>query len=107
MVSLLNEIPGVNCPMPGGAFYAVAQLPVDDADVFCQWMLEHFSHGGATVMMAPASGFYATEGKGKNEVRIAYVLNETDLRKAIECLKVGLKQYQLLNETSKMKTELV
>jgi aspartate aminotransferase len=93
MVSLLNQIPGVFCPTPGGAFYAVAQLPIDDADAFCQWMLEHFSYNGATVMMAPATGFYATKGSGKNEVRIAYVLNTDDLTNAIECLREGLKAY--------------
>ncbi|MCW3128417.1 MAG: aspartate aminotransferase [Bacteroidetes bacterium] len=94
MVSLLNQIPGVKCPTPGGAFYAVAQLPVDDADAFCQWMLESFSYQGATVMMAPASGFYSTKGSGKNEVRIAYVLNGDDLTKAMECLGEGLKEYK-------------
>jgi aspartate aminotransferase len=94
MVSLLNQIPGVKCPTPGGAFYAVAQLPVEDADAFCQWMLESFSYQGATVMMAPASGFYSTKGSGKNEVRIAYVLNGDDLTKAMECLGEGLKEYK-------------
>ena len=93
MVKLLNEIPGVKCSLPGGAFYVVAQLPVPDTDIFCQWMLESFSYEGATVMMAPASGFYATPGAGKNEVRIVYVLNGDDLTKAIECLKEGLGQY--------------
>ena len=107
MVRLLNEIPGVYCPTPGGAFYAVAQLPVADTDLFCQWMLEEFSYDGATVMMAPASGFYATEGTGKNEVRIAYVLNENDLTKSIECLKEGLTQYNLLKQSVKEKIELV
>lgn len=107
MVKLLNEIPGVKCPMPGGAFYAVAQLPVPDTDEFCQWMLERFSYDGATVMMAPASGFYATPGMGKNEVRIAYVLNESDLTNAIDCLREGLKQYQVYRGSSKMKTILV
>jgi aspartate aminotransferase len=101
LVSLLNKIPGVNCPTPGGAFYAVAQLPVDDADAFCQWMLESFSYQGATVMMAPASGFYSTKGSGKNEVRIAYVLNEGDLTKAMECLSEGLKEYKSKHITSK------
>lgn len=95
MVSLLNQIPGVKCPTPGGAFYAVAQLPVEDADAFCQWMLESFSYQGATVMMAPASGFYSTKGSGKNEVRIAYVLNDDDLTKAMECLVEGLKEYKV------------
>lgn len=93
MVELLNKIPGVHCPNPGGAFYAVAQLPVANTDAFCQWMLEEFSYEGATVMMAPASGFYATNGSGKNQVRIAYVLNTADLTGAIKCLEEGLKAY--------------
>ena len=93
MVDLLNQIPGVSCPNPGGAFYAVASLPVKDTDAFCQWMLEEFSYEGATVMMAPASGFYSTTGSGKNQVRIAYVLNTDDLAAAIKCLAEGLKVY--------------
>lgn len=93
MVELLNKIPGVVCPNPGGAFYAVASLPVKDTDVFCQWMLESFSYKNSTVMMAPASGFYSTSGSGKNQVRIAYVLNTEDLKAAIECLEAGLKEY--------------
>jgi aspartate aminotransferase len=93
MIGLLNGIPGVKCPVPGGAFYAVAQLPVDDADDFCQWMLSEFEYNNQTVMMAPASGFYATPGLGKNEVRIAYVLKEESLRNAIECLAKGLEAY--------------
>ncbi len=93
LVNELNKIPGVHCPMPGGAFYCIAKLPVDDTDVFCQWLLESFSHQGQTVMMAPASGFYSGAGKGKDEVRLAYVLKKEDLEKAIECLKEGLKQY--------------
>lgn len=107
VIRLLNEIPGVKCPTPGGAFYAVAHLPVSDTDAFCQWMLESFSYEGATVMMAPASGFYATANTGKSEVRIAYVLNETDLTNAMGCLKEGLKQYQTQIESSKLKTQLV
>jgi aspartate aminotransferase len=93
MVSLLNQIPGVFCPNPGGAFYAVASLPVKDTDDFCQWMLENFAYNNSTVMMAPASGFYSTKGGGKNEVRIAYVLNTADLQSAIKCLEEGLKEY--------------
>lgn len=92
-VELLSKIPGVICPNPGGAFYTVVQLPVEDADEFCQWMLSDFEYENQTVMMAPASGFYATKGLGKNEVRIAYVLNEDSLRKAMECLRLGLKEY--------------
>lgn len=93
LVAGLNAIPGVYCPNPGGAFYVVARLPIDDADRFCQWMLEEFSHENQTVMMAPASGFYSSPGAGKNEVRIAYVLNTEDLKKALTCLKIGLEQY--------------
>ncbi len=94
LVNGLNEIPGVKCPMPKGAFYCIAQLPIENAEHFCQWMLEDFSHNDQTIMMAPAAGFYSTKGLGKNQVRIAYVLNEADLKKALECLKVGLEQYQ-------------
>ena len=75
LVKRLSEMPGVVCPNPGGAFYAMAKLPVPDADVFCQWLLESFSFRGETVMLAPASGFYGTPGLGLNEVRLAYVLN--------------------------------
>ncbi len=93
LVDGLNSIEGVFCPKPGGAFYAVAQLPVSDSDKFCQWMLEEFEFEGETVMMAPASGFYSTPGKGKNEVRLAYVLEKDKLRKAVRCLAEGLKAY--------------
>jgi aspartate aminotransferase len=93
VVEGLNKIPGVYCPNPGGAFYAVVRLPIDNCDVFCQWLLESFSHNNQTVMLAPATGFYATPGKGLNEVRLAYVLNTEDLAKAIECLAVALEQY--------------
>ncbi|GDX48802.1 aminotransferase [Bacteroidota bacterium] len=78
MVALLNQIDGVYCPTPGGAFYTIARLPIDDCDKFCQWLLESFSYHNETVMLAPATGFYSTKGLGKNEVRIAYVLNQTD-----------------------------
>jgi aspartate aminotransferase len=93
VVEMLNEIPGVICPNPGGAFYCVAQLPVEDADHFCQWMLEAFNHEGATVMMAPASGFYSHPDNGKNQVRIAYVLTREDLKKAMVALRKGLEVY--------------
>ncbi|MCO5260180.1 MAG: pyridoxal phosphate-dependent aminotransferase [Crocinitomicaceae bacterium] len=89
----LNSIPGVFCPKPSGAFYCVAKLPVDDADKFCQWLLEEFEYEGQTVMMAPASGFYSTKGVGKDQVRLAYVLNKESLKNAITCLKVALEQY--------------
>lgn len=94
LVNRLNAMPGVTCPMPGGAFYAIAKLPVDDAEQFCQWLLEHFSYNGATVMMAPAAGFYATPGKGKSEVRLAYVLNTEAINSAMDCLEVALKEYK-------------
>ena len=93
LVSRLNKMEGVFCPNPGGAFYAMASLPVDDADTFCQWLLESFSHESQTVMLAPASGFYGTPGLGKNEVRLAYVLNKTDIGKAMDCLEAALKVY--------------
>lgn len=94
LVDGLNSIPGVRCPKPQGAFYCIAELPIDDSDKFCQWMLESFSHENQTVMMAPATGFYATPGSGKNQVRLAYVLNENDLKASVECLKVALEQYK-------------
>ena len=90
LVQGLNEIPGVKCPKPGGAFYCIAELPIDDSDLFCQWLLESFSVNGDTIMLAPGSGFYITPGLGKKEVRIAYVLNEEDLRKAVNILKEAL-----------------
>jgi aspartate aminotransferase len=93
IVGALNKMDGVYCPNPGGAFYVVAKLPIDDADKFCQWMLESFSHNNATVMMAPATGFYSTPGAGINEVRLAYVLNNNDLDKAMLCLEEGLRVY--------------
>lgn len=93
MVALLNQIDVVYCPTPGGAFYTIARLPIDDCDKFCQWLLESFSYHNETVMLAPATGFYSTKGLGKNEVRIAYVLNQTDLTHAIKCLQEALKVY--------------
>lgn len=93
MVNLLNNMPGVFCPNPGGAFYAIAKLPIDDADKFCQWLLEDFSLDKQTVMLAPATGFYGTPGLGKNEVRLAYVLNKTDLNAAMDCLGKALEVY--------------
>jgi len=92
-IRALNEIEGVFSPMPMGAFYSMVRLPIDDSDRFCQWMLEEFEYEGATVMMAPASGFYFTEGAGKNEVRVAYVLNKEDLKASIVCLREALKVY--------------
>lgn len=93
LVKRLNNMPGVFCPNPGGAFYAIARLPIDDSDVFCQWLLESFHYKGQTLMMAPASGFYNTPGKGKNEVRLAYVINNDDINKAMDCLEEALKVY--------------
>jgi len=93
LVNRLNNMEGVFCPNPGGAFYVVAKFPIDDADKFCQWMLEVFDYDGETVMLAPATGFYSTEGSGKNEVRMAYVLNISDLNRAMDCLEIALKQY--------------
>lgn len=93
LVNGLNNIDGVFCPNPGGAFYVVAKLPIDNADKFCQWMLEKFDYNNETVMMAPATGFYSTPGAGQNEVRLAYVLNQDDLKKALVCLEEGLKAY--------------
>lgn len=88
-----NRIPGVYSPIPMGAFYTVAKLPVDDSEKFCRWCLEEFNYENETVMMAPASGFYTTPGAGRNQVRIAYVLNKEDLRKALIVLRKALEQY--------------
>ena len=93
MVSRLNKMKGVYCPNPGGAFYAIASLPIDDCDKFCQWLLEDFSWNGQTVMLAPATGFYGTPGLGKNEVRLAYVLNLEALNAAMDCLEEALGTY--------------
>jgi len=103
MVEALNKIPGVVCPLPKGAFYSIVKLPVDDAEKFAQWLLEEFDYNGQTVMLAPASGFYHTPGLGKNEVRIAYVLKISDLKKAIEVLSVALRSYpgNTLNTSNK------
>lgn len=89
----LNAIEGVFCPKPSGAFYCVAKFPVDNAEKFCQWLLEEFEYEGATVMMAPANGFYSTPGAGEQEARIAYVLNQDSLKKAVKCLEEALKVY--------------
>ena len=97
----LNAIEGVKCPTPGGAFYAVAELPVKNAEKFCQWLLEDFEYNNQTVMIAPAAGFYATKGLGEREVRIAYVLNKEALQNALECLEQALKVYP---ETIKTET---
>lgn len=93
LVNGLNSIEGVTCPKPSGAFYCVAQLPVKDADDFCQWILSEFSYKGKTVMMAPCSGFYSTDGLGKNEVRLAYVLEQHLLKDAVEVLAAAITEY--------------
>lgn len=93
LVNALNNMEGVYCPNPGGAFYVVARLPIDNADKFCQWILESFSYKNQTVMMAPATGFYSTPGAGENEVRLAYVLNNQDIENAMICLEEALKVY--------------
>lgn len=93
VIEELNKIEGVFAPKPKGAFYSVIKLPVESAEDFCQWLLQDFDYNGETVMLAPASGFYATEGLGKDEARIAYVLNIGDLRKAVKCLEEALKVY--------------
>ena len=93
LVARLNAIPGVFCPNPGGAFYAIARLPINDSDQFCQWLLEDFAFEGKTIMLAPATGFYGTPGLGKDEVRLAYVLNKTDINAAMDCLEKALAIY--------------
>ena len=93
LIDGLNKIPGCYSPIPMGAFYTVVSLPVDDADKFCEWCLSDFEYEGQTVFMAPASGFYTTEGVGRNEVRVAYVLNKEDLSKALKVLAEALKAY--------------
>ena len=93
IVNRLNKIPGVFCPNPGGAFYAMAKLPIDDSDTFCQWLLESFNYNNQTVMLAPATGFYGTPGLGKQEVRLAYVLNTTAINAAMDCLEKALEVY--------------
>ncbi len=93
VIDALNKMDGVFCPKPSGAFYCIARLPIDNSDKFCQWLLESFEFEGQTVMLAPATGFYSTPGAGTNEVRIAYVLNKTDLKNAMICLEKALKVY--------------
>lgn len=93
LVNRLNKMEGVFCPNPGGAFYAIARLPIDDCEIFCQWLLESFSYKNQTLMLAPGSGFYSTVGMGTNEVRIAYVLNVDAINAAMDCLEQALKVY--------------
>ncbi len=94
LIQKLNEIPGVKVGVPKGAFYCIAELPVEDADDFAQWLLENFEWNGQTVMVAPAAGFYSSPGLGKNQIRIAYVLKEADLIQAVEILKMALTHYR-------------
>lgn len=93
VVESINKMKGAFCPNPSGAFYVVAKLPIDDSDKFCQWLLEDFNYQSQTVMLAPATGFYATKGKGLDEVRISYVLKVEDLKNAMKCLEEALKVY--------------
>lgn len=93
VIEELNKMDGVFCPKPSGAFYCIARLPIDNADKFCQWLLEEFSFNSQTVMLAPATGFYSTPGAGTNEVRLAYVLKKEDLQSAMTCLREALKIY--------------
>jgi aspartate aminotransferase len=93
LVKRLNMMKGVFCPNPGGAFYAMARLPVKDSDAFCQWLLESFSHNGETVMLAPATGFYGSRESGLQEVRLAYVLNQESISSAMDCLEAALTSY--------------
>ncbi len=93
LVDGINRIPGCYSPIPMGAFYTVAQLPVDDADKFCEWCLTDFEYEGQTIFMAPASGFYTTPGEGRNQVRLAYVLCKEDLGKALKVLEEALREY--------------
>lgn len=98
LIERLSTMKGVYCQVPQGAFYVMAQLPVADTDHFCKWLLTDFRKDNATIMLAPASGFYTTLGLGKNEVRLAYVLNETDIHAAMDCLTIALQIYPGNNE---------
>ncbi len=93
LIDGLNTIPGVVCPKPKGAFYCIAELPIDDSDIFCQWMLETFEYNNQTVMMAPATGFYSKPEPGRKQVRLAYVLNKESLQASVEVLREALKVY--------------
>lgn len=107
LVQRLNAMPGVFCPNPGGAFYAIARLPIDDSDKFCQWLLEKFSYKNQTVMLAPATGFYGTPGLGKNEVRLAYVLNLKAIDAAMDCLEKALEEYPGIVKTEMIESAMV
>ncbi|MDR0830949.1 MAG: pyridoxal phosphate-dependent aminotransferase [Prevotellaceae bacterium] len=96
LINGLNKIDGVFSPMPNGAFYTIAELPIDDSDKFCAWLLSDFSYENQTVMLAPATGFYSDQNNGKNQVRIAYVLEKEELKKALKVLEEGLKKYKTM-----------
>jgi aspartate aminotransferase len=96
LIDGLNKIPGVYSPIPMGAFYTMVRLPVDDAEKFCKWCLTDFDYEGETIMMAPGSGFYATPGMGRDEVRIAYALNIEDLKRSVLILEKALEAYNAL-----------
>ena len=98
LVDELNKIEGVFSPIPMGAFYTIARLPIDDSDKFCEWCLREFEYEGATIMLAPASGFYSEEGLGKNEVRIAYILEKSELKKAIRILGKAIEEYNKIKK---------
>ena len=105
LIERLNKIPGVYSPQPEGAFYTLASLPVDDTDAFCAWCLSDFRYENQTVFMAPASGFYVTPGLGKNEVRMAYALNQEDLNNALIVLEKALEAYNNKEWCSTLKTK--
>jgi aspartate aminotransferase len=98
LIDGLNKIPGVYSPIPMGAFYTMVQLPIDDCDKFCQWCLTDFRRNGETIMMAPGTGFYSDSSLGKNQVRLAYVLNNQDLKKALKLLEEALEEYNNLTK---------
>ncbi len=108
LIGALNKMEGVFCPKPSGAFYCIARLPIDNSDTFCQWLLEKFSHNKETVMLAPATGFYSSKNSGMDEVRIAYVLNLEDLKKAMICLDEALKVYpgRIVEKSSSAKSRI-
>jgi aspartate aminotransferase len=107
IVSRLQQIEGVLCTTPGGAFYVIARLPVENTEKFCRWLLEKFHHNNKTVMLAPAAGFYSTKGMGKQEVRLAYVLNTTAINEAMDCLEIALKEYQKIERKTLKNAVLV
>ncbi len=105
LVNALNQMEGVYCPKPSGAFYCIAQLPIDDSDRFCQWLLEKFHYQNQTLMLAPATGFYSHPEPGRQQVRLAYVLKLEDLKKAMECLQYALQEYPGRKVPAAHKTE--